>query len=67
MPTELSIRAGRELSTPKQEAWGSFAAVAGFAITGLTLAFILLVALNFGPVPELSDTVPVEAQWMMGP
>lgn len=67
MPTELSIRAGREVSTPKQEKSGSFGFVAGFVIAGLALTFILFVALHLGPVPELSDTVPANAQWMMGP
>ena len=67
MPTELSIRAGREASTPKQQESGSFGVVAGFAIAGLALAFILFVALNLGPVPELTGTVPDNAQWMMGP
>jgi hypothetical protein len=67
MPTELSIRAGREASTPKQEEWGSFGFVAGFTIAGLALAFTFFVALNAGPVPDFSDTVPPNAQWMMGP
>jgi hypothetical protein len=67
MPTELSIRAGREASTPKQQESGSFGVVAGFAIAGLALAFILFVAMNAGPVPDLSDTVTTNAQWMMGP
>jgi hypothetical protein len=67
MPTELSIRAGRAASTPKEGEWRSFGFVAVFTIAGLALAFILFVALNAGPAPDLFDTVPPNAQWMMGP
>ena len=67
MPTELSMRAGRAASTPKPGEWGSFGYVAGFTIAGLALVFILFLALNAGSVPDLSDTVPPNAQWMMGP
>lgn len=68
MRGELSIQKVRELPTRKQEASVFDKSFAGLAIVlFLILAAILMAAASAPYIPEPSETIPFDAQMLIGP